>query len=117
MPEHDPCFDPDDDAEDEAQHLTVADTATRTVRVLSRRCGTCIMYRDDRMHMSEERRQAFIFDAVDRDTYVVCHSTLNPGILNAICRGFFDRYRRDITALRIVDRYGLAVEVDPPPEK
>lgn len=92
------------------------DPATGCMRVLSRLCDTCITYPDDRMLLGE-RRQEFIDEARVRGTYVVCHDTgtysPHPG---AVCRGFFNRHWRETAALRLAQRLGLVVFVEPPAE-
>lgn len=97
--------------------LEVGDPETRTVRVLSRPCDTCVTFPDDRMHLGDKRRQAFIQEALDRDGFITCHDTLPyaaTDCLPAICRGFWNLHRNAVTPLRVVQVYGMAVEVDPP---
>ena len=52
----------------------------------------------DPMYLGPERTAAFIRHALDAGSYVVCHETLTygdfPGYGPAICRGFFDAYRK-----------------------
>lgn len=66
--------------------------------MLSERCATCILHPGDPMHLGAERTAAFIRHALDAGSYVVCHETLTygdfPDYGPAICRGFFDAYRK-----------------------
>jgi hypothetical protein len=100
----------------------VGDRATGRTRLLSRMCNTCIFRPpgDGRIALSNARVTEFIRDAVARDTYIVCHSTLPatapPGVKPAVCRGFADRYTtRDLRLIRALWDF---TEVDPPtPER
>ena len=75
----------------------ISDPATGLSRLLSERCGTCILRPGDPMYLGPERTAAFIRQALDAGSYVVCHQTLTygdfPDYGPAICRGFFDAYR------------------------
>jgi hypothetical protein len=99
----------------------VGDTATGKTRLLSRMCDTCIFRPPgERVDIGNERVTEFIRDAVARDRFVVCHSTLPAtapaGVKPAVCRGFADRYAtRDLRLIRAL--WGFT-EVDPPaPER
>jgi hypothetical protein len=54
--------------------------------------------RGDPMHLGPDRTAAFIRQVLDAGSYVVCHDTLTygdfPDYGPAICRGFFDAYRK-----------------------
>ena len=70
------------------------------------------------MHLGPERTAAFIRQALDAGSYVVCHDTLTygdfPGYGPAICRGFFDRYRDRTPVLLILHAGRRLTEVPPP---
>jgi hypothetical protein len=76
----------------------ISDPATGLSRLLSERCGTCLLRPGDPMYLGPEHTGAFIRHALDAGSYVVCHQTLTygdfPGYGPAICRGFFDSYRK-----------------------
>jgi hypothetical protein len=92
----------------------VADPVTGQVRLLSRPCDTCVTFPDDRMHLGE-RREAFISEVIANDSYVICHDTIGRAdVKPTICRGFWNLHRDTCAALRLVETFGLAVEVDPP---
>ncbi len=93
----------------------VADPATRTIRVCSRPCSTCVIFPDDRMHLDESRRTSFIQEALDRDGYIICHQTLNGP--QAMCRGFVNAHRGETFPLRLIDNLPDLVEHFDPPEK
>ena len=70
------------------------------------------------MHLGTEHTAAFVRQALDAGSYVVCHQTLtygdNPGFGPAICRGFFDAYADRSPALRLLRAFSRLTEVDPP---
>jgi len=76
----------------------ITDPATGLSRLLSVRCSTCILRHGDKMHLGAGHTAAFVRQALDAGSYVVCHQTLtygdNPGFGPAICRGFFDAYAK-----------------------
>jgi hypothetical protein len=97
--------------------VEVGDPTTYKLRILSERCATCILRPPgERIRLSNDRIREFVNDAIGRDSYIVCHSTLPgaapDGVLPAICRGFADAYSTN--ALRMGERLLGFVEVDPP---
>jgi len=102
--------------QDGAQDIT--DPATGLSRLLSERCSTCILRHGDKMHLGTEQTAAFVRQALDAGSYVVCHQTLtygdHPGFGPAICRGFFDGYATRSLALRLLQAFSRLTEVEPP---
>ena len=102
--------------QDGAQDIT--DPATGRSRLLSERCSTCILRHGDKMHLGAEHTAAFVRQALDAGSYVVCHQTLtygdHPGFGPAICRGFFDAYAARSLALRLLQAFSRLTEVEPP---
>jgi hypothetical protein len=96
----------------------ITDRATGLSRLLSERCGTCILSPGDPMHLGPERTAAFIRQVLAERSYVVCHDTLTygdfPDYGPAICRGFFDAYRTRSAALLILQAGRRLIEVPPP---
>lgn len=91
----------------------VGDKRTGKTRVLDEPCPTCILRpQPKRIPLRPDRLKELIDSAVERDSYVVCHSTL-PGSRYStppsVCRGFADRY--DTAALRLIRRFVGFVEV------
>lgn len=85
------------------------------VHVLAERCPTCIFRPGNPMRLEPGRVREMVGQAVQDDSAITCHSTIyEPGILPAICRGFYDAHRT--TPLQLAERLGLLVE-DPPPTK
>jgi hypothetical protein len=103
-------------AGDRPQDIT--DPATGLSRLLSERCSTCILRHGDKMHLGAEHTAAFVRQALDAGTYVVCHQTLtygdHPDFGPAICRGFFDAYAGRSPALRLLQAFSRLTEVEPP---
>ncbi len=96
----------------------ITDAATGLSRLLSERCGTCILRPGDPMYLGPERTAAFIRQVLDAGSYVVCHQTLTygdfPDYGPAICRGFFDSYRDRSRVLLILQAGRSLTEVPPP---
>ncbi len=96
----------------------ITDPATGLSRLLSEKCGTCILSPGDPMHLGPERTAAFIRQVLAGRSYVVCHDTLTygdfPDYGPAICHGFFDAYRTRSAALLILQAGRRLIEVPPP---
>jgi hypothetical protein len=87
------------------------------VRVLSRRCGTCL-FRPG--HPFGEDRAAEVIEAnVARGALLTCHSTLpygpHPDFGPAVCAGFWARHAMQTAAGRIA-QFVLGVTRIKPPE-
>ncbi|MGW3389530.1 hypothetical protein [Streptomyces cinereoruber] len=101
----------------------VADPETGEIRVLSRKCGTCVLNpAATAAPLAPGRRKAFIEEARDDNGHVVCHSTLPPAVPRdypaAMCRGFVDAYGLPAAAVEAVEHFGAhIVEVDPPQKR
>jgi hypothetical protein len=95
----------------------ITDPATGGSRLLSSRCATCILRRGDLMHLGGAYLKEIISQALP-DSYVVCHDTLtygdHPGYGPAICRGFFEAYAGQSTALILLQAFRRLIEVPPP---
>lgn len=61
------------------------------VHVCAAMCRTCIFHPGNRMRLNPGRVEQMVADAVAGDSAIVCHSTLDGP--NAVCRGFFEKYR------------------------
>jgi hypothetical protein len=96
----------------------VADPATGTVRVLSRRCASCIYRRAMRATLGASVR-ALIRQARDTGGFVICHESLpvwqgeHPRIPPAICHGYAAQFP-DTFALRVARALGYIELIDPP---
>jgi hypothetical protein len=110
--------DPDDGEAAPDWRQDISNPATGLSRLLSERCGTCILSPGDPMFLGPERTAAFIRQVLAERSYVVCHDTLTygdfPDYGPAICRGFFDAYRTRSAALLILQAGRRLTEVPPP---
>ena len=110
--------DPDDGGHAPDWRQDITDPATGLSRLLSERCGTCILRPGDPMYLGPERTAAFIRQVLAAGSYVVCHQTLTygdfPDYGPAICRGFFDSYRDRSRNLLILQAGRRLTEVPPP---
>ncbi len=52
-------------------------------------------------------------ECLDEDTTIPCHETIIEGP-KAICRGFYDLHRKDVTPLRLAEAFNVVVFEDPP---
>jgi hypothetical protein len=70
------------------------------------------------MHLGAEHTAAFVRQALEAGTYVVCHQTLtygdHPDFGPAICRGFFDAYASRSPTLRLLQAFSRLTEAEPP---
>ena len=98
----------------------VIDHACGKVRVLSRRCSTCIFWPDDRMHLGAERTREVVAANLAANALLTCHATLpygrHPEFGPAVCAGFWARHGLDVAAGRIAEQMIGLVRVDPPDE-
>lgn len=60
------------------------------VHVMARMCDSCIFRPGNLMNLDEGRLEQMIGEATERNTAIICHSTLFSE--NAACRGFFDKH-------------------------
>ncbi|THA77816.1 hypothetical protein [Streptomyces sp. A0592] len=83
---------------DHAPAPGVADPATGEIRILARRCTTCVLNpARTAIPLPPGRREEFVREArYAEDGYVVCHQTFGddvpPGTRAAICRGYANAY-------------------------
>jgi hypothetical protein len=96
----------------------VVDHNTGKVRVLSRRCGTCILWRDDRSPVSEQRAGEVIDTNVAAGSLLTCHSTLPygpyPEFGPAVCAGFWVKHGHRTAAGRLAEHLLGVIRVHPP---
>lgn len=112
-------LDLDQETREEAgqQAPEVADPATGTVRVMSRRCDTCI-YRRSMRELLGESVSTLIREARVSGGFVICHESLpawhgdGAGIPPSICHGFATEFP-DTFALRAARALGRIQPIDP----
>lgn len=96
----------------------VVDPESGKVRVLARRCRSCIFWDDDRMHLGEERTREVIDANVAAGALLTCHDTLPygryPEFGPAMCAGFWAAHRGEVAAGRLAELVIGTVRVEPP---
>ena len=92
------------------------DPATRKVRVLSRRCTTCLFRRDQ--PFGEARAAQVIQANVDAGALLTCHTTLpygdDPEFGPAVCAGFWAAHGQQTTAGQIAQHLIGITRINPP---
>lgn len=95
----------------------VLDPDSRKVRVLARRCDTCIFWQDDRAAVDPARARQVIDRNVEVGALLTCHSTLPygpyPDFGPAVCAGFWAEHRH-VAAGRIAELLLGTVRIEPP---
>jgi hypothetical protein len=96
---------------------SVGDPEAMKSRLLTAQCSTCIYRPGNLMHLRPGRLKDMTETARAEEGFVVCHQTLPdasppPGVLPAICRGFYDRFSTQ--ALQLMERLWGFLLVDPP---
>lgn len=85
------------------------------VHILSERCATCIFNRDEQSRFEPGTLKRIVDANIADDSALICHSTLYDVEKDeAVCRGFWDSYRNEVTPLRMAQFLGMAKEVEPP---
>jgi len=77
------------------------------IHVCKVQCETCIYRPGNKFHLEPGRLKQMTQDSLKKDTAVICHDTLGGD--NAVCRGFFDRFKT--TPLQLAERLGVIEEV------
>lgn len=104
----------DDDAlEAEPQWGPVGPYRGGQVHVLEAKCATCIFRPGNLMDLRPGRVEDMVATCQQRQGVITCHSTLDTDV-PAVCRGFWDVYRRDIWPLRLAVALDV-VAYDPVP--
>lgn len=93
-------------------------TADNRVRVLRKRCETCVFRAEGREFFGEELIEELIARNVSAGALLTCHSTLPNGLYPefgpAVCAGFWARHGLSTAAGRIA-RFMLGVVRPMPP--
>jgi hypothetical protein len=99
----------------------VIDRESGKVRVLSRRCATCVFRPGDPMHLGAARVEDIVRRNVDAGALLTCHSTLPygpyPEFGPAVCAGFWTRHGLSTAAGRIAKLMLGIIRVAPPAEQ
>jgi hypothetical protein len=73
--------------------------------VLDDKCSTCIFRPGNLMHLNQGRVKDMVERCVRDQGVIPCHKTLAER--RAVCRGFWDGYRRHIGLLQIAERLDI----------
>lgn len=75
-------------------------------------CPTCIFRPGNLMKLQPGRFQGMVRDSLAADAAITCHSTLyDQTRQEAVCRGFWDRYKTASLTLRLALMLGNVTEV------
>lgn len=87
------------------------------VRLLSKRCNTCIYTRDgELMHLEPSRVAEMTRESIETDSNVICHKSLHVSgefPWDVWCRGNYD-LKGPGQMMRITERLNMLETVDPP---
>jgi hypothetical protein len=72
------------------------------VHVMAHKCDTCIFRPGNLMHLHPGRKDQMLADAIRGQGVVPCHKTLGGG--EAVCRGFFDVAKHEVSLLSVAER-------------
>lgn len=88
------------------------------IHILAEKCSTCVFRAGNKMHLEEGRLADLVQANLDADGAITCHQTLTYNheydAEPAVCRGFYDGYGKEVTALRVATAFGAITE-DPSP--
>jgi hypothetical protein len=86
------------------------------VHVLREKCSTCVFRPGNLMHLSPGRLKELIETNLAAEAAFSCHQTLPAygTAAQALCRGYVDRYRQHVPALRLATAIDAFKEVEPP---
>lgn len=78
-------------------------------QVTKKRCKNCLL--SDARIVSPERAEEIVSQCLKDDTFFICHqSSLKNG--NVCCRGFYDKYKFDITLTRVATIFNQVKFID-----
>lgn len=83
------------------------------IHVHANKCDTCVFRKGNPMKLAPGRLAEIIDENLKADTALICHKTTYEQKPDEnVCKGFFDAYGDEITALQIAERMGLIELVD-----
>lgn len=111
-------FEDDDYDEDDGPMLRDLFDADGNMRVQRQRCGTCIYWDDNRMHLRPGQREQLEAAADAEDSWITCHQTLPNNhqydAPPAVCHGYWIHGKLISCPLRIALMFDKVAEVEPP---
>jgi hypothetical protein len=83
--------------------------SNKMFQVTKKRCKNCL-FSDERI-VSPERAEEIVSGCLKDDDFFICHqSSLNEG--KVCCRGFYDKYKFDITLARVATIFNQVKFID-----
>jgi hypothetical protein len=86
------------------------------VHVMAEQCWTCIFRPGNLMRLNSGRVREMVDEANEEQGAIVCHSTLQAGVGNAVCKGYFDRNHGVNRTLLMARAMGVIEWQDCPPK-
>jgi hypothetical protein len=80
------------------------------LRVCAEMCSTCVFRPGNLMSLRPGRLRGMVDESLRQDSFIPCHKTLDGE--RAVCRGFWERHRRDTLGCRLAAVAGV-IEVMP----
>lgn len=110
-------WEPEEDEGDAKVSAREMLTDDRKVRVHRARCGTCIYWPENRMHLKEGARDDMEARADADNSWIVCHQTLpgnQYGAPPAVCHGYYQHGKATSWPLRWAAGSDMIEKVPPP---
>jgi hypothetical protein len=107
------------DGDDEDGQVDLVDLLdeNKHMRVQASRCGTCIYWDENRMHLEPGRREQMEADAIAADSFITCHQTLPYSEYDAppaVCHGYWNAAKRRSWRMRLAIALDAVVRVEAP---
>ena len=97
--------------EEEGNHEVWRDNA---LHLCERKCSTCIYRPGNLMRLDAGRKENMEAEAVANQSVIPCHKTIYGAEVGpAICRGYWDTQKHNVSVLSAAERLGYVREVDP----
>lgn len=106
----------EDDHEQRVRTMDLLD-AEGNMRVNRKRCGTCIYWDENRMHLNEGVKEQLEADAIANDVFIPCHQTLPYAPYDAppaVCHGYYQVAKDRVWTMRWARMRDAIAKVDPP---
>lgn len=92
------------------------------VHVCATQCETCIFRPGNLMQLQRGRVAGMVSESKAKEAAITCHETINysstdTSTQQAICRGYWDRYKNDVVTLRLAQVCDVVEEVQVPKQQ
>lgn len=75
-------------------------------------CSTCIFRPGNLMHLRAGRVEEMVETCMAGQGVIPCHQTLDDP-QESVCRGFFNRYKHEVSLLSVAERMGVIAYTNP----